>query len=872
MKEPLTAGEPLAASGRRRTGQPAGNAPKPPRNQRPRPNMLVRLSRALLGAVLGLTLLVGIVGGAGAWLAYQHYSAGLPDVDGLRSYQPPVMSRIYAGDAHLLSELASERRIFVPINAIPPVVRQAFISAEDHNFYQHGGVDPMAIARAALFDLMHAGQGRRPIGASTITQQVAKNMLLDSELSVARKIKEAILATRIEQSLSKDRILELYLNEIYLGMGAYGVAAASQAYFNKPLDKLTIADAAFLAALPKAPNYLNPFKYPDAARSRRDYVLDRLVEDHAIAPQQAAEAKATPVVPAEFHRPPPVPGAEWFTEEVRRELIARFGQDTTTQGGLMVRTSLDPALQAVAEKSLRDGLMAYDRKLGGWRGPVAHADLKPADFAAQWPATLNNTPKPPGMLPNWRLAIVASVTEQEAKVEWVTPDGEQRSAPIVLSDTTWARPVRDGKPGPAPRRMAEILHAGDIVMVEPPSSPAAAPAPAPASAGKARAQVSVLPASRAMLRQIPAVQGALVSLDPQTGRVLAMVGGWSYEQSQFNRATQAQRQPGSSFKPIVYLTALEKGVSPSQRFLDAPMVIDTPDGKWRPGNYEGSFGGPTPLRIALEESSNLATLHVAQMIGMQAIADNAIAFHMVDNMPRVLPAALGAVETTVLRETAAYASLAQGGRLVTPTLIDSVQDADGHVVLRRQGLDCQDCTNPAAPPELHDSREQVADPQSVSQLVTMMQGVVQRGTGVPAGKGLNRPIAGKTGTTQDFADAWFGGFTPDLVTVVWVGYDNPQSLGDKETGAQVAAPIFHDFMEKALAGRPVLNFPIPPGITMAQWDSGHGIVTDGFKEGQVPGASAPLGAGLTSTPGDEVLSGAPPVAHGGIDTSLGGLY
>ena len=419
--------------------------------------------------------------------------------------------------------------------------------------------------------------------------------------------------------------------------------------------------------------------------------------------------------------------------------------------------------------------------------------------------------------------------------------------------------------------MNEILRVGDIIMIDPPAA-VTAPPQAPTAKSRARGTSLPPPANRALLRQIPAVQGAMVSLDPQTGRVLALVGGWSFEQSQFNRATQAQRQPGSSFKPVVYLTALEKGVSPSQRFLDAPLVVDTPEGKWRPGNYEGTFGGPTPLRIALEESSNLVTLRVAQMIGMQAIADNAIALRMVDSMPRVLPAALGAVETTVLREAGAYASLAQSGRLVTPTLIDSVQDADGHVVLRHQGLDCQDCVNAAAPPELNDTRAQIADPQSVSQLVTMMQGVVQRGTGVPAGKGLNRPIAGKTGTTQDFVDAWFGGFTPDLVTVVWVGFDNPQSLGNNENGAAVAAPIFHDYMERVLAGRPVLNFPVPPGITMAQWDSGHGMVTDGFKDGQVPGASAPLGAGLSSSPGDEVLSGAPPLAHGGIDTSLGGLY
>jgi penicillin-binding protein 1A len=413
MTGPLTAGDPLAPTSR---GRADAAPPKPPgkgpgQTSKRRASLFARMARGVFGAFLGLLLLLGVVGGTGGYVAYEHFSAGLPDVDGLKNYQPPVMSRVYAGDSRLLAELASERRIFVPITAIPDIVKQAFISAEDQNFHSHRGVDPMAIARAAVFDLAHVGQGKRPIGASTITQQVAKNMLLDNQVSFARKAKEAILAIRIEQNLSKDRILELYLNEIYLGLGSYGVAAASQAYFNKPLDKLTIAEAAFLAALPKAPNNLNPFKYPDAARSRRDYVLDRLTEDHAITAAQAGEAKSQPVVPSEFRRPPPIPGADWFTEEVRRQLISRFGPETTTQGGLMVRTSLNPVLQVAAEKSLRDGLMAYDRKMGGWRGAVAHLALPPADFETKWPAALSEQARPPGMLPDWKLAVVAGITE-----------------------------------------------------------------------------------------------------------------------------------------------------------------------------------------------------------------------------------------------------------------------------------------------------------------------------------------------------------------------------------------------------------------------------------------------------------------------------
>ncbi|WP_428485013.1 penicillin-binding protein 1A [Rhodopila sp.] len=876
MTEPFTAGERLAPTKPPSRGAPQAPGPnKPPKANRGL-RLLSRAVHGLFGAFLALLVLVGVAGGIGAWVVYHHFSADLPDVDGLRNYQPPVMSRVYAGDSRLLAELASERRIFVPVAAIPQIVRQAFISAEDQNFYTHRGIDVMAIARAGVFDLAHFGQGRRPIGASTITQQVAKNMLLDSEVSLGRKIREAILAMRIEENLSKDRILELYLNEIYLGLGSYGVAAAAQSYFNKPLDKLTIAEAAFLAALPKAPNNLNPFKYPEAARARRDYVLDRLAEDHAITAAQVATAKAEPIVPSEFRRPPPIPGADWFTEEVRRQLVAQFGQDTTTQGGLMVRTSLDPALQVVAERSVRDGLMAYDRKMGGWRGPVTHLNLPPADFQTSWPAALNDVPRPGGMLPAWKLAVVAATSENEAKVEWLTPAGERRVAVLALQDLSWARPVHDNKPGAAPRRMTEIVRTGDVVMIEPPASGSAVPASARLAVNVApvKGRAPPVPAAtinRAILRQIPLVQGALVSLDPRTGRVLAMVGGWSYEQSQFNRAIQAQRQPGSSFKPIVYLTALEKGVSPSQRFLDAPIVIDTPEGRWRPGNYENTFNGPTPLRVALEESLNLVTLRVAQHVGMRAIADNAIAFHMVDKMPRVLPAALGAVDTTVLREAGAYASLATGGREVVPSFIDSVQDRDGHVVMRTPGLDCQDCGDAAKPPDLSDSRPQIADPDSVFQLVTMMQGVVQRGTGVPAGKGLNRPIAGKTGTTQDFADAWFTGFTPDLVTAVWVGYDTPASLGDNENGAAVAAPIWHDYMAAALAGRPVLSFPQPPGVTMAPWNTATGTVIDAFKPDQVPGASGPVGGGLASgTVGDPQVT--PAGVHGGIDNSLGGLY
>ena len=827
----------------------------------------------IFGALLGLVLLLALGGAAAGYAGYLHYASDLPGVDGLRHYQPRVMSRVYAGNGALMAELATERRIFVPYTAIPDLVKRAFVSAEDQNFWVHRGVDPVAIARAAITDISLVARGRRPIGASTITQQLAKNMVLGNEMSFSRKFKEALLAWRIEETLSKERILELYLNEIYLGQQSYGVAAAAQAYFNKSLDRLDVAEAAFLAALPKAPNNYNPTRFPDAARSRRDWVLDRMADDHAISPEQAAQAKTEPIVPASFRRPEIVQGADYFAEDVRRQLVDRFGADTTTQGGLMVRTTLDTDLQGAADRALRDGLLAYDRSHGGWRGPVGHLDANAATLRASWTTLLPQIARPPGMLSGWKLAVVLDESAADAKLGWLDRPadappgiaGVPRIFSLALGDTGWARPNRDGRMGPAPHRMSDIVQVGDVVMAEPAG---AATVPLPGARG-----ASALPAEKMLLRQIPQVQGALVSLDPRTGRVLALAGGWSYEMSQFDRATQANRQPGSSFKPIVFLTAMEQGISPSQRFLDAPFVLDMgAAGQWRPNDYEPEFLGPVPLRVALEKSLNLVTVRVAQKVGMEAVAQNAIAFHVVDNMPRVLPAALGAVDTTVLRMAGAYASLDEGGREVVPTMIDSVQDRDGHVLWRPAGTTCESCEGQVAqPPVLNDQRRSIADPDSVFQVVTMMQGVVQRGTGVPAGQGLKRPIAGKTGTSQDFNDAWFVGFTPDLVTAVWVGFDNPASLGDKETGGAVAAPIWHDFMAVALKNRPVLPFTPPPGVTLVA--SGNGAL-DAYKVGQEPGASTVAAMGDAGTPDSGVgpSTAASASTANALDTGMGGLY
>jgi penicillin-binding protein 1A len=866
------------AAGKATPGQaPPGKAPpgKAPRRRHP----LTRIVQVVAGVVLGGAILLAAVGGTVGYFAYRRIAADLPSVDGLRSYQPPLMSRIYAGDGHLMAELATERRIFVPYAAIPDLVKQAFLSAEDQNFWTHGGVDPVAILRASLTDVAQLGQGRRPIGASTITQQVAKNMLLgNNEVTLSRKLREALLAIRIEQTLPKQRILELYLNTIYLGLQSYGVAAAAQAYFNTSLDQLTLPQAAFLAALPKAPNNYNPFRAPDAAKARRDWVIDRMAEDHAISPEQARTAKAAPLAPAPFSRPELAAGADWFSEEVRRQLIDRFGADRTTQGGLVVRTSLDPVLQAQADRALHDGLLAYDRAHGGWRGPVSHIDGSSETLKAGWAGSLALVARPPGMLADWQIGVVIDATDTEARIGWLTQDAAGSAVPHIgtlrLPDLGWARPVHAGVRGLAPHRIADVARPGDVVMVEPLAAAANGSSGNGAGAGPAKA----LP--RLALRQIPLVQGALVSLDPRSGRILAVSGGWSFETSQFDRVTQAERQPGSSFKPMVYLTALEKGISPSQRFLDAPFVLNlSGGGSWRPGNYEGTFNGPTPLRVALEQSLNLVTIRVADAIGMDAVAQTAKAFHVVDSMPLVLPAALGAVDTTVLRQAAAYASLDEYGREVVPSFIDSVQDSTGTVVWRAGGTACDACTVGAEPgtvPALTDTRPQIADPQSVFQLITMMQGVVTRGTGTIAGAGLGRPIAGKTGTSQDFNDAWFVGFTPDLVTAVWVGFDQPQSLGENNTGGVIAGPIWHDFMAAALKDRPKLGFPVPDGVTMAQWDSGSGMVTDAFKPGQVPGESTGLASADTpaaSVPGAPDAPGAPAAASGSkLDSGLGGLY
>ena len=810
------------------------------------------------------TVLAATAGGVIAGLAIWYFGRDLPDYQQLAHYEPAIMTRVHAGDGRLLAEYATERRVFVPIGAIPKRIIAAFLSAEDKNFYSHHGVDPVSMLRAALTDVGRWHSNRRPVGASTITQQVAKNMLLSNELSIARKVKEILLATRIDEAMPKDRILELYLNEIYLGSGAYGVVSAALTYFDKSLDELSLGEAAYLAGLPKAPNNYNPARFPQQAKARRDWVLDRMAEDGAATPDEIAQAKAEPLT-LRHREEEEVVNGPYFAEEVRRELLARYGEKMLYQGGLSVRTSFDARLQAAADKSLRDGLIAYDRSHGGWRGAVGHIDPGP-----NWPHRLAAEALPAGAATvNWQLAVILRDEPDGAAIG--LRGGE--TGKIPFAQMKWARPLRDDSSlGPFPRNAADVAKPGDLVLVE----------ALPEDAAKSAAVKATTPLLY-NLCQIPEVSGALVAMDPHTGRVLAMSGGFSFELSQFNRATQAKRQPGSSIKPFVYLTALENGFTPGTLVEDAPISLPQGPGMpmWSPVNYEHNFMGPIPLRVALEHSRNAATVHVAAAIGMEAIGETVEKFGIMDHMPRMYSMALGAGETTPLRHTAAYAMLDNGGKKITPSLIDRVQDRDGKTIFRADQRRCPACGNVTwdhqKVPSLPDDREQIADPLATFQIVQMMEGVVQRGTGTVV-KAVGKPIAGKTGTTSDWQDAWFVGFSPDLVAGVFVGYDDPVNLGSDETGGHLAAPVFRDFMLVALKDVPAKEFRTPPGLKMYRVSSatglpaggGEGAIWEGYKPGTEPGKDRERGlhAGQ-EVAGDGSLGAAIPSAPAG---GTGGLY
>jgi len=799
--------------------------------------------------LLGLTVFGSIAAaGAGLFLFWQ-YGKGLPDYQKLAVYEPAVMTRVHADDGRLLAEYATEKRIFVPIRAMPKRVINAVLSAEDKNFYIHPGIDPLGMMRAILTNIKNYGSGRRPVGASTITQQVAKNFLLTNEVSYVRKIKEAILAFRIERAFSKDRILELYLNEVYLGSGSYGIAAAALNYFNKSPNDLTIAEAAYLAALLKAPSNYHPVRRKAAALERRNWVIGRMTEDGYITAEQARLAKADDLVVVRRDDEEFVT-ADYFAEEVRRVLYDKYGEDALYTGGLSVHTTLDPRLQEIAERTLRAGLIEYDRR-HGWRGPLARIE-GPGDTLQK----LNAMPLPKGM-GTWQLAVVTAIEDQRAVIRVQGTGAVTSPGTIPVQDLKWARKWLKGEYlGDVVHTPGDVLVVGDVVAVE---------------------AVSSDPTATYALRQIPEIQGSIVALDPHSGRVLAMSGGYDYRASEFNRATQAKRQPGSAFKPFVYLTALDSGFSPSTLILDAPFVVDQGPGapKWRPANYTNKFYGPSTMRLGIEKSRNLMTVRLAQTVGMDKISDYAERFGITKNLPTQLSMALGAGETTLLDLTSAYAMLVNGGKQITPTFIDRIQDRNGKSVYRHDTRPCVGCNAVAwtgqAVPNIPDTRKQLTDPTSAYQIVSMLEGTVQRGTGRRV-KAVGKPLGGKTGTTNAARDAWFIGFSPDLAVGVFTGFDEPRSLGPREQGASVASPIFRDFMKDALAGQPPVPFRIPPGVRLVRVNATTGlparsndrnVILEAFKPGTVPTDSGQI-VGADGTNRRNGNGDAPAVGTGGL--------
>lgn len=756
--------------------------------------------------------LVGVVVG-GVYLA--NVTAQLPDYTVLKDYQPPVTTRVHAADGTLLAEYARERRLFQPIETVPPLLIHAFLSAEDKDFYNHNGIAIDGVFRAVRDNLFARMEGNDTIqgGGSSITQQVAKNFLLTSAQTWDRKIQEAVLALRIESTFSKDKILELYLNEIYLGLNSYGVAAAALNYFDKALYELDIAEVAYLAALPKGPNNYHPFRRTQAAIERRNWVIDRMVENGYVTAEDGDKAKQEPLNVIPRAAGSQLYSAEYFTEDVRRELAKLYGEDQLYGGGLSVRTTLEPRLQEYARRSLMDGLIEFDHQRG-FRGPVATVELDD-----DWGKAVS-TVKPLSDVPEWQLAVVLEMGNNQATIG-LRPDSDVDGA-LAKERITGTLSGPEIKWVSKP--LQQILKVGDVVYVSPVS-------------GKQGIYT---------LEQVPQIEGSLVAMDPRTGRVLAMVGGFSFAESEFNRATQALRQPGSAFKPFVYAAALDNGYTPASVVLDAPVEIRNGDGSiWRPENYAQQFYGPQTLRRGIERSRNVMTVRLARDIGMPLIADYAKTFGIYDDMQPVLAMALGAGETTNMRLTSAYATIANGGRKIVPTLIDRIQDRYGHTVYKHDQRVCEGCEatdwHNQGEPRIVDTRQQVLDPMTAYQITSMLEGVVQRGTGTYA-KRLNRPVAGKTGTTNDYKDAWFVGFTPELTVGVYIGYDTPRSMGNSSTGGGLAVPIFTDFMAKALQGTPPTPFNVPQGMTTA-WINpstgakafeGEAAIEEAFKPGTGP--------------------------------------
>ncbi len=781
-------------------------------------------------AWLSLGMLMSGVGLIGVfWM----YSRDLPDLEQLRNYSPAVLSRVYSSDGYVLDEFVRERRIYTPTDEIPDIVKYAFISAEDKNFYQHRGYDPRGMAAALLTAIRTRGANVR--GASTITQQVMKNFLLDGSREIERKIKEIILASRVEKVLSKDEILALYMNDVFLGQSSYGVTAAAANYFGKSLEDLSIAEAAFLSIHLKNPNDYNPVRNRDAAIERRNYVLREMFQNGYITEEEMAIAQADPlrsVQAGDFvSGRDQIPPRGYFTDEIRRQLTDRLGSEQLFGGGLAIRATVDPELQAVAAQALRDRLEKYDRKLEVYWGAYAQIPVEELTAKGGWRDALGSRNLPRD-IPGWKLAVVLSMDEDSATIG---VEDEADTGILTVREANWARLRQDnGKPGPRPRVASDIWAVGDVVFVK-----------------------AITKDDGAFdywsLRQIPALQGAFVAMDPQTGRVLAMQGGFSYQASSFNRATQAQRQPGSAFKPFVYAAALDNGYTPATIVVDAPIEVNTGEGVWRPQNSSKKFYGPAPMRTGIVNSRNLMTVRIAQDIGMDVVSAYAQRFGVYDNMPKQLAFALGAGETTLYKMVTAYSEFANGGKKVEPTLIDRVQDRNGNTIFRHDPRVCVDCSGPDLvtnmEPWVRDNAPQIMDPVTAYQLSSMMRGVVARGTAARTVGRMGLPISGKTGTTNSAKDAWFIGFTPQIAAGCYIGYDTPTPMGRGAYGASMCGPVFVEFMKAMLPRLGSFEYPQPGGTVFVNIDrytgerlpddaTGDNVVRELFRAGEEPAYGA----------------------------------
>ncbi|WP_371169040.1 penicillin-binding protein 1A [Aliiroseovarius sp. 2305UL8-7] len=790
---------------------------------------MIRFILGIFGAVFtGITLAIlmaALVIGGVFWM----YSRDLPSHEQLANYTPATISRVYSGEGQLMDEFARERRLYAPADEIPDLVKHAFISAEDKNFYNHAGFDPRGIAAAAV----EAARGGKLRGASTIPQQVVKNFLLSSERSAERKIKELILSVRLESSLSKDEILALYLNEIFLGQNSYGVAAAAQTYFNKTLDELTPHEAATLAAMPQAPSKYHPVRAKERVVERRNYVLREMFQNGYIDQATYETEVEQPLLTVQNGDFPAfreaLPPRDYFSDEIRRQLSRDFGEEEFFTGGLTVRATVDPHLQEVAAKSLRAGLENYDRSQGVWRptGVTLPADVLGSEDA--WRAALADT-KFPRDIEGWYPAVVLEIKDGNARIGIEGVDDADGGNWVPAKDVQWARRRNeDGSLGKRAKGAGDLLKVGEVVNVRRMTKDA---------------DGSFI---RWTLRQVPEVQGAFMAMDVNTGRVIAMQGGFSYQDSVFNRATQATRQPGSSFKPFVYAAALDSGFSPATIVIDAPIEVESGGKIWRPKNYSNRFYGPTPLRTGIEQSRNLMTVRLAQEIGMDTVAGYAEKFGVYDRMNQFLANSLGSEETTLFRMVAAYAMFANGGERVEPTLVDRVQDRWGKTIYRHDERQCADCSDPTladgSSPDIVSDRERVMDAITAYQLTSMMRGVVDRGT---AARTVNLPVptAGKTGTTNDERDAWFVGFTSNIVAGCYVGYDRPRSMPGA-SGGGMCGPVFQSFMEEAVKEYGGGKFKVPDGGHFIKIDrftgsrlppdaSGDHVVAEYFRDGEEP--------------------------------------